>query len=88
MLTSQSDPITLSDSCDCGKIADLIAEFCKSQDLSEPRDGWDKEIKDYPNLTEWFDKLKVDLDKNLTESFSGEAKLIEETVGELNERKD
>src|SRR3972149_6674436 len=39
-LTSRKEVVTLSDNHDAGAIVELIAVFCKVNDLTEPHDGW------------------------------------------------
>ena len=41
-LTTRSEPVTMGDRNDCAIVADLVHEFCKVNDLSEPRSGWEK----------------------------------------------
>ena len=43
-LTSRDKPTTMSSHDECGRIADLVGAFCKTNDLSDPRDGWDKKL--------------------------------------------
>jgi len=39
-LTSRAEVITLSAAHEVPPVVDLIMEFCKANNLSEPRDGW------------------------------------------------
>lgn len=41
-LTSREEVTSLSSKHDCARIADLVAEFCKTNDLEEPKDDWYK----------------------------------------------
>lgn len=41
-LTSRPDVVTLSSNHDAGIAADLIKEFAEANDLSDPRELWDK----------------------------------------------
>jgi hypothetical protein len=43
-LTTRDKPTTMSSHEECGHIADLIGTFCKTNDLSDPRDDWDKKL--------------------------------------------
>ena len=39
-LTTREKPVTLSANHDAGVAADLVGEFCKANNLDEPRDNW------------------------------------------------
>lgn len=39
-LTSRSEPVTMSDKDNAACAVDLVDEFCKANNLPEPRDGW------------------------------------------------
>jgi len=44
-LTTRNIPITMSAKhTTCGEVAELIDKFCKTNDLDDPRDGWDKNL--------------------------------------------
>ena len=43
-LTTQDDPTVMSAHDDSAPIAKLISRFCKTNNLTEPREGWDKEL--------------------------------------------
>jgi len=47
-LTTRGTPVTLSGHHDAGVAANLVHKFCQSQELEEPRDGWDSLIQPYP----------------------------------------
>ena len=44
-LTGQEEKTVMSSTDDCGTIAEKINEFCKENNLKEPRKGWDKVLK-------------------------------------------
>ena len=39
-LTTRKEKTVMSSSDDCAPICDLVAEFCKTNKLAEPRGGW------------------------------------------------
>ena len=39
-LTSRSERVVMSSKDDAAAVADLVAEFCRVNDLAEPREGW------------------------------------------------
>lgn len=43
-LTTRGEAITISAQHDASVMAELVNEFCKVNELSEPRDGWDKNL--------------------------------------------
>lgn len=43
-LTSREEPTTMSSHDEAGHIADLVGDFCKTNDLSDPREGWEKKL--------------------------------------------
>lgn len=43
-LTTRDEAVTFSGHHEAGKAADLVALFCKVNDLPEPREGWDKNL--------------------------------------------
>jgi hypothetical protein len=49
-LTTQDEPTTMSAHDDSAPIAELVDKFCKTNKLSEPKEGWDKELKHPPKL--------------------------------------
>jgi hypothetical protein len=40
-LTSRAEKTVMSSTDDAGCVAGLVAEFCKANNLQNPRDGWD-----------------------------------------------
>ena len=44
-LTTRKERTVMSSTDDAAKIADLIAEFCKLNDLDKPREGWENKFK-------------------------------------------
>ena len=47
-LTTREEKTTLSCRHDAAPIANLVAEFCKNNNLNEPRDGWENNLS-HPN---------------------------------------
>ena len=43
-LTSRTEPVTFSATHDAGKAVELVAEFCKVNQLPEPREDWANEL--------------------------------------------
>lgn len=43
-LTTRDKPTTMSSHDECSPIANLIGTFCKTNNLSDPRDDWDKRL--------------------------------------------
>jgi len=43
-LTTRDEKTIMGSKHDCAVIADLIDEFCKANDLSEPVDHWEKNL--------------------------------------------
>jgi hypothetical protein len=41
-LTTLREPITVSQRHDAGIVAELVSEYCKANNLQEPRDDWYK----------------------------------------------
>ena len=44
-LTTQEEAITASSRHDAGIWAEKVDEFCKANDLPDPREGWDCELR-------------------------------------------
>jgi len=44
-LTSQETPITAGATYDCSVWAEKVDQFCKANELLEPREGWHKKLK-------------------------------------------
>ena len=44
-LTSREEPVIASARHDAAVWAELVNKFCKANELSEPREGWDKKLK-------------------------------------------
>jgi hypothetical protein len=44
-LTSRSESVTFSDKDDASPAANLADQFCKVNNLTEPREGWGKKLK-------------------------------------------
>ena len=49
-LTSRDEPTVMSGHDDATTVADLVGTFCKTNDLSDPRDGWDRYLR-HPTAT-------------------------------------
>lgn len=43
-LTSRTEETKMGSSNDCAIVADRIKEFCETNKLEEPREGWDKNL--------------------------------------------
>jgi hypothetical protein len=43
-LTTRYEPVTLSARHDAGIVARLVSEFCKVNNLPEPRDHWEENL--------------------------------------------
>jgi len=41
-LTSSDEILTISAKHDAGVVADRVVEFCRANNLAEPREGWEK----------------------------------------------
>ena len=41
-LTCRKEPVTFSEIHEAGIAAELVNEFCKTNELQEPRQGWEK----------------------------------------------
>lgn len=50
-LTAQDVPIVMSARHECGRIVDLVSKFCKTNNLSEPRDRWADQLTHPPSLS-------------------------------------
>lgn len=48
-LTSRPQQTIMSNTDDAPHVAELVGEFCRSQALAEPREGWEKALKRYPD---------------------------------------
>ena len=44
-LTGRVDPITLSCVHDAAGVADLVHDFCKTNNLSDPKDDWTRHLQ-------------------------------------------
>ena len=44
-LTTREKPVTMGSNYECGIVAELIDKFCKTNELEEPREGWDDLLK-------------------------------------------
>ena len=44
-LTTRKEKTVMSSTDDCAIIVGLVTEFCKVQNLKEPRENWDKKLK-------------------------------------------
>lgn len=47
-LTTQPGVIKMGASEDCAPVCEAIKDFCKENNLDEPRDGWEKNLKHPP----------------------------------------
>ncbi|KKN10023.1 hypothetical protein LCGC14_1040780 [marine sediment metagenome] len=47
-LTTRKATVSFGGDHDCAVAADLVAEFCKTNNLEEPRDDWTKNLT-HPN---------------------------------------
>lgn len=43
-LTSRKEEVTLSTHHECGPVVDLIGQFCRANNLSDPREGWENNL--------------------------------------------
>lgn len=43
-LTCRDEPTVMSSTDDAAPIADLVAQFCKENNLADPRDGWENNL--------------------------------------------
>lgn len=48
-LSTRKQSITIGSTHDAARLAFLAGEFIKSQGFEEPAEGWDKELKPYPD---------------------------------------
>lgn len=43
-LTTRDEETKMGATNECGCIAELVGEFCDASNLSDPRDGWEKNL--------------------------------------------
>lgn len=43
-LTTRGSPVTIGAKHDASEVAQLVGEFCKENDLQDPRDGWENNL--------------------------------------------